>query len=94
MYNNFCITEQHRCSPSTQLNIKLAVAVLIAMLCASHLVCVCLCVYTSQAIPEGTPLVRCCRLETRSAILSAISEPTVCMTYIHRATLNRTGKHH
>lgn len=30
MYNIVCITEQHRCSPSAQLNIKAAVAVLIA----------------------------------------------------------------
>lgn len=71
MYNNVCITEQHRCSPSKQLNIKLAVTVLIAMLCARHLVCVCVCLwlYTSQAIAEGTPLVQCCRLETCSASL-------------------------
>lgn len=39
MYNNVCITEQHRCSPSTQLNIKVAVAVLIPARC----VCVCVC---------------------------------------------------
>lgn len=49
MYNNVCITEQHRCSPSTQLNIKMAVAVLIATWCASHFVpvcvCICVCVY-------------------------------------------------
>lgn len=30
MYNIVCITEQHRCSPSAQLNIKAALAVLIA----------------------------------------------------------------
>lgn len=57
MYNNVCITEQHRCSPSTQLNIKMAVAVLIAMWCASHFVHVCVCIHTNQATAEGTPLV-------------------------------------
>ena len=62
MYNNVCITEQHRCSPSTQLNIKMAVAVLIATWCARHFcVCVCVfvcvCVYTakSQGDAVGTP---------------------------------------
>ncbi len=29
MYNNVCITEQHRCSPSAQLNIKPVEAALI-----------------------------------------------------------------
>lgn len=40
MYNNVCITEQHRCSPSTQLNIKVAVAVLIPARCVCERLCV------------------------------------------------------
>lgn len=39
-YNNVCITEQHRCSPSTQLNIKVAVAVLIPARCVCERLCV------------------------------------------------------
>lgn len=57
MYNNVCITEQHRCSPSTQLNIKMTVAVLIATRRASHSAC--MCVYVCKHQPscgrEGTP---------------------------------------
>lgn len=73
MYNNVCITEQHRCSPSTQLNIKVAVAVLIPARCVCETVC----------------LPRCCwcRLETRSSILSATSDAPAHMTYIHRGAL-------
>lgn len=88
MYNNVCITEQHRCSPSAQLNIKMAVAVLIAMWCASHFVRLCVCVFVrvciqAKPLQRGLPWYCCCRLETYSAILTAASEPTAYMTYIH-----------
>lgn len=53
MYNNVCITEQHRCSPSTQLNIKMAAAVLIAMRCVCVCVCLCLCVLVCVCVPVG-----------------------------------------
>lgn len=64
MYNNVCIREQHRCSPSTQLNIKMAVAVLIAAWCAKSVtVCVwgiegvCVCVYKpAKALQRGDSL--------------------------------------
>ncbi len=86
MYNNVCITEQHRCSPSTQLNIKMAVAVLIATWCASHFLCVHLCTQ-AKPLQRGLPWYWYCRLETCSTILSATSEPTVYMTYIHCGAL-------
>lgn len=58
MYNNVCITEQHRCSPSTQLNIKMAVAVLIAAWCAKSVtVCVCVCINQPRHCRGGIPLV-------------------------------------
>lgn len=86
MYNNVCITEQHRCSPSTQLNIKMAVAVLIATWCASHFVCVRLCTQ-AKPLQMGLPWYWYCCLETCSTILSATSEPTVYMTYIRCGAL-------
>ena len=49
MYNNVCITEQHRCSPSTQLNIKVAVAVLIPARC------VCVCVFLRPSMLLVSP---------------------------------------
>lgn len=77
MYNNVCITEQHRCSPSTQLNIKVAVAVLIPARCVCERLCVSMCL----------PWWCRCRLETRSSILSATSDAPAHMTYIHRGAL-------
>lgn len=75
MYNNVCITEQHRCSPSTQLNIKVAVAVLIQARC------VCVCVHV--CVPQCCR----CRQETRGSILSATSDAPAHMTYIHGSAL-------